>query len=1136
MSRTPVFSLLLLLAITPLLCAQEFRATLQGTVSDPSNAVIAGAALTLRNTDTSVERKVIAGADGHYMFQFLPPGNYALTTGAAGFKADVRKDIKLSLSENVRLDVVLVIGQSTETVTVTGSVTTVQAESSTLGSVVRKEIIDSLPLKGHSSLFMFTLATGVVNNRYGEDTRANDTITNVSYSANGAPTASGDVSVDGVANTVNVNRGVNISQWVPAVDAVGEFKLVTGTLPAEYGRSGGSFMNIVIKSGTNNLHGTAYEFLRNAALDANSFYNNRSGLRLARYNSKTYGFTLGGPIYVPKVYNGRNKTFFFLSFEGSREGNGLTNLLNTPTNRMRTGDFSEFPGTLYDPFSGRVVNGASIRDPIPNKIIPQSQQDPVARNIIGYYPTPNIAPASAATPWVQNFTYSYKWPRDYDTWVMKFDHNFSSRNQMFARMNFGVGKLVFPRGFDGIAAGTAPGGSGNRVRRPHFGIAFNDTHLISPRATLDFRIGYARGVEDNKPFSDGFDPVSLGFPASYKNLIQGLAFPTTNVTEMLQLGGSPLIYDPGDTWSLQPSTSIQFSSHLVKFGGEGRLVRGNFFRNTAPSGVFNFGVNETGGPNVNTPQPGFALASMLYGVGSGTMPNNTGVSIQNIYYAFYLQDDWRVTKNLTLNIGLRWEYESPRTERYDRTTRGFGFGARSPLQVPGLNLTGGLMYAGVGGLPRGIYQPDRNNFAPRIGLAYSITPKTVMRAGWALSYIPVVGSVSSDGYSNDTPWVATTNGGLTYINRLSNPFPQGLIPAIGNSLGLATLLGQSISFVEPSDVLPKFHNWHFGLQREIPGRFLVEASYVGSRGISLVSAGENLNQLHPDYFSMGPALKAQVPNPFFGVLTTGPLAGSTVAREQLLRPYPHFTGVTRSNPAFGSSIYHSLQAKAEKRLSAGVAALVSYTFSKSLSDLNGTRDAFNRSVERSVTDSDVPHRLTIAGSWDLPFGRGRHFLPNTNAVANMVIGGWQLSTSQTFQSGFPMGIGFTGGTFPVGTSPRVQVVGDPTIGASGSHQSRLDRYFNTAAFVRPADFTLGNLAPRLHSVRVPGMNNVNISATKEFTVRESLRAQFRASAYNALNHPVFGGPNTTVGNAAYGRISSQANLSRQVELGLRINF
>jgi hypothetical protein len=568
------------------------------------------------------------------------------------------------------------------------------------------------------------------------------------------------------------------------------------------------------------------------------------------------------------------------------------------------------------------------------------------------------------------------------------------------------------------------------------------------------------------------------------------------------------------------------------------VVRGNFFRNLHPAGQFSFGPNQTGGPNVNAPASGFALAAMLMGYGSGSIATNNGVSIQNVYEALYVQDDWRVTSRLTLNVGLRWEYEGPRTERYDRTTRGFAYATTSPLQrqVPGLNLRGGLLYAGVDGNSRGLYAPDRNNFAPRIGFAYSATRKTVLRGGYALSYIPVIGSVLPDGFSTETPWVASTDGGLTIINRLSNPFPSGLVPPIGNSQGLLTFVGQGVSFVEPGDRIPMFHNWQFNIQRELPSQSLVEVAYVGSRGVRLIAPGENLNGVPAEFYSQGQGLKQQVDNPFFGLFTVGGLTGRTVAREQLLRPYPQFTGVTRVNPAFGNSVYHSLQVRFEKRLDHGVAALVSYTVAKNLGDLNGPQNPFDRSRERAVTDLDVPQRLTVAASWDLPFGRNRAYLRNINRALDLAAGGWQLSTFQTYQAGFPLSFGFAGGTFAAGASPRASVIGDPTEGAQGSHAERLNRYFNTAAFVRPADFTLGNLAPRVHTVRSPGMNNVNLTLSKDFRFMEARSVQFRASAFNALNHPVFGGPNTTVGNASFGQISSQANLSRQIEFGLRLIF
>ena len=1125
----PLCGILLILS-SATLSAQEFRGSLQGQVTDPSQAAVTGAEVTLRNIGTSAERKTTTDEQGRYLFQFLPPGTYSLTTRASGFKQDLREKIEIGLSENIRLDVALALGDTTETVNITSEVSTVQTESAALGSVVRQEIINSLPLKGHSSLFMFTLATGVVNNRYGEDTRPNDTITNVSYTSNGSPVASGDVSVDGVANTVNVNRGVNISQWVPARFAVQEFKLQTGTLSAEHGRSGGSIMSLVIKSGTNQLHGDFYEFLRNAALDANLFFNNAAGRRLARYGSNTYGASLGGPIYIPKLYDGRNRTFFFFNYEGSREGNGISPVNTVPTARMRQGDFGEIAATIYDPFSVATVNGVATRTPFPNRIIPQNVQDPVGRNIMKYWPEPNQAPA-AGSPFVQNYGMSAKWPRDYESLVFKFDQQFSSNNQMFVRVNKGEGRLVFPFEWDGIATSGR-----NNVRRPHLGIAVSDTMILSPRTTVDIRLGYARGIEDNKPWSEGFDPSSLGFAGNFNNLIQGRAFPNIAVADFQQLANSPLIYDPGDTWSLQPAMTHQRGRHLLKFGGESRIIRGNFFRNTTPSGRFTFAPQQTGGPNAATPTGGFALASMLVGFGSGIMPNNTGVSIQNVYYGLYIQDDFRVNSKLTLNLGVRWEYESPRTERYNRTVRGFAFGQPSPLQVPGLNLTGGLLYAGVGGQPRGLYAPDRNNVAPRIGFAYSLNRKTVFRGGYALSYIPVVGSVLATGYSNDTPWVSSTDGGISVTNRLSNPFPGGLLPAVGNSLGLSTLLGQAVDFIEPGDRIPQFHNWNFNIQRELPSRGLIEIAYVGSRGIDIISATEQLNQLHPQYFSQGSALTQLVPNPFFGRLS-GPLSGATVQRQQLLRPYPQYTGVSRLSPAFGNTVYHSAQIKYEKRMAAGVTGLVSYTIAKNIGDISAAQNAYDRRAERSNTDLDVPQRLTIAAAWDFPIGRGKALASNIGRALDNIVGGWQLSTFSTFQSGFPLRFGVQGGTFPVGVGAiRPNAVGDPTSGASGSHQSRLNRYFNTDAFVRPADFTLGNLAPWIASVRSPGMNNVNLTLSKDFKIRETVVLEFRSSMFNAFNHPVFGGPNTTVGNAAFGRISSQANLSRQVEFGLRLTF
>jgi hypothetical protein len=1117
--------------------AQDFRSTLQGTVADPSQSSVANAAVSLRNVDTGQARSTTTDADGFYIFQFLPPGTYELTVKAAGFRTSVEKGIPLALTQVLRQDISLQLGDTADTVNVVANVSVLDTEGTSLGTAIRTEVRDNLPLKGRSSLFMFTLTPGVVNNRYGEDTRPNDTITNIFFSANGAPVAATDIFVDGAANTVNVNRGVNISQWVPSVDSIAEFKLEMGTLSAEYGRSGGSITNMVIKSGTNALHGTAYHFFRNSALDANLFFARGQGRKLAAFSANTYGFAVGGPIWLPKLYDGRNQTFWFTSFEGAREGNGQDNTLSVPTAKMRSGDFSEVPQILYDPFSVATVNGTPTRTPFAGNLIPSTRQDPVAQKIMPFWPTPNRPSPNAAQPWVQNYGFSGKWPRNYDMFVMKLDHRFSNAWSTFFRMNKGNGLLVFPNDFNGVATQGR-----NVVNRPNLGFSWGNTFLLNPSTTFDVRLGYAYGKEDNVPWSDGFDLSSLGFSPQFIRLTQRAAFPTIGVTGFNGLANSPLIADVGRTYVLQTNVSHQRGKHVLKTGADLRLLYGNFFRNTNPSGTFSFSNAWSNGPSALTPagNTGFPMASFLLGLGGGSLANNNGVSIINKYYGFFLQDDFRVTSKLTLNLGLRYEFETPRTERYDRATRGFDITTPSAL---GSGARGGLQYAGVSGQPRGIYNPDKNNIAPRFGFAYTLMPKTVLRGGYALHYMPVVGSVDPVGYSTTTS-VVTSQDGFTPKDRLSNPFPAGLAAITGNSLGLSTLVGQNISFFDPSDVTPMLHTWNINVQREVFSKSLLQLGYVGSRGIHITSdpqtgINENINHVPAQYLSLGRSLLESVPNPFAGRIAVGQLAGATVQRQQLLRPFPQFLNITRNLPTFGNTVYHSLQAKFEQRLWHGLTTIVSYTYSKNMGDIGPYQNFYNRQVERAVTSFDVPQRLTITTSWDMPVGKGHKFLTNASKPVDLLLGQWNLATFSTFQSGFPLSFGVNQNTlFLAGAgAQRPNVIGDPHAGISGSVTSRLGAYFNTAAFAQPPDFTFGNVGSRVGWLRNPGMNNINLTLTKQFMIHEKLKANLRASSFNLANHPVFAGPNTTFGALGqFGRISAQANLSRQTELVLRLIF
>jgi hypothetical protein len=1120
------------LAISLNLFAQDFRATLQGTITDPQGASIANASVSLRNVETGVERNTTSGDDGFYRLQFLTPGPYSLQVRAPGFRSAVRDGITLSLSQTLREDVALVLGETSETVQVRAEVNTVETDTTALGTAIRQEIRDNLPLKGRSSLFMFALTPGVVNNRYGEDTRPNDTITNILFSANGAPVAATDVFVDGVANTVNVNRGVNISQWVPAVDSIGEFKLEVGSLSAEYGRSGGSMTNIATRSGTNQIRGSLYEFFRNSRLDANQFFARGQGRRLAPYGANTFGVAVGGPIL-------KNRTFWFTNYEGSREGNAIDFTGSVPTARMRTGDFGEVPLVIYDPLSVADVGGVPTRTPFAGNVIPQNRQDPVARNVIGFYPTANRT-ASTAQPWVNNFNFAGKWPRNYNMFVAKVDHQFNQNYNTFFRVNYGTALLIFPFQFDGIATDGR-----NVVNRPHFGLSWGNTFLLSPRRTLDIRVGYARAKEDNKPYSDGFDLASLGLPQSYINGVQNQAFPNIRVNGFMNLAGSGLVVDPGYTYTLQPSLAEQRGKHLLRYGADLRLLYGNFFRNLNGSGTFNFTNQWSNGPRADAPlgATGFPMASMLIGTpATGSIDQNTGVSILNKYYAFFIQDDWRIASNVTLNLGLRYEFETPRTERYDRATRGFD--RTVPYTVGNVPVNGGLAFANTNGLPRGIYDRDTNNFAPRIGIAWSVTPKTVVRTGYALNYVPVVGSVDAVGYSVTTPMVVSANG-INIVNRLSNPFPQGQLTPIGNSLGPQTLVGQNISFVEPNDRTPMYHTWNINIQRQVFNGGLVQAGYIGGRGTQLtseVSIGnniiENINQVHPDYLSLGTALNQVVSNPFFGAIASGPLAGPTVARQQLLRPFPQFGNITRNLPAFGNNSYHSLQLKFETRSWKGLTTLIAYTWARNLGDIGAHQNYYNRQIERGPMAFDTPQRLTTTISWDVPVGRSRAFGTDMNRALDAAIGGWNIAMFNTFQSGFPLAFGTNANTLLLAGAGglRPNVVGDPMQGISGSHQDRLSRYFNTQAFAQPANFTFGNAPRRASYVRNPGMDNWNLTLTKTFSITERFKVNLRGSSFNLMNHPVFGGPNTTLGVAQFGVISGQANISRQHEVVLKVLF
>ncbi|MGA1995930.1 MAG: carboxypeptidase-like regulatory domain-containing protein, partial [Bryobacteraceae bacterium] len=909
--------------------AQEFRATLRGTVLDPNKAVVPGAELTLVNVETSVQRRTISNGDGDYAFEFVPPGKYSVTTKAKGFKTDEHVGIPVNVGETVRLDVNLVLGESTQNIEVSASVVSVATDSSSSAMLVRQDIVESLPIKGHGSLTMYQLVPGIVfvgnGNKFSDDVRPIDQSNNMRYTENGSPLNTGQVVLDGIPDTVDVNRGFYIAAYVPSTDSISEFKLQSGTLPAEFGRTSGSVMNVLIKSGTNDLHGTMYDSLRSSALDANLFFNNIVGTKLAAYHNNNFGGSLGGPVWLPKVYNGKDKTFFFVSYDASRGGQVEGSRLNVPTPQMRTGNFSQVTTPVYNPYSVQPVNGVQTRTPFPGNLIPTQLQDTVGQNMMQYWPTPNVAP-STGNPWVGDYIVSNSFMSSWDFVNIKFDQVISSKQQLFARVNFGPGIVGNPFDFQGVAS---PGNYVNK--RPNLGAALGDSYVFSPTVAAAFRVGFERSNNTTTPFSDGFNVASLGFASSFLQAAsQGASFPTLSFNDGMEgLGQTGFARNPGATISTEDAVTIVRGRHLFKAGADIEEIRGNQFSNSAPDGTFSFSSLQTGGPNAAAPSGGFALASMLVGFGSsGSVSTAPAISYENVYYGFYFQDDFRVSSKLTINMGLRWEHETPRTESFNRSVVGFAYNTPSPIQsqVPGYTLNGGLTYAGVNGAPRGLYTPDWHNFSPRLGFAYSLNSKTVIHGGYSLMYVPIATTLITTGYSVSSPWATSLDGGITVNNKLSNPLPGGALPVTGNSLGLSTLLGQGVSFYDPSDRPPAFHNWELNIQRALPGSGVLTVSYSGSRAIHLLAASNvNIDQIPAQDFSLGSALTQTVPNPFYGIFTAGSLTGATVQRAQLLRPYPEFSSVTRDSPGYGNSHYEAMQFNYEKGLGHGLTAVAAFT-------------------------------------------------------------------------------------------------------------------------------------------------------------------------------------------------------------------
>ena len=1161
--RSLICLVILLAGVTPV-WGQEARGTITGTVTDPSKGVLPGASVTVTNVAMGTNVALVTNEVGFFEAPYLIPGTYRVAVEMTGFKKYVRDNVEVRVGDRLALELPLELGTAQEEVTVTAETPLLQTTSASLGEVVDLRRVAELPTPHGDPFALIGLAAGVSFRGSPRLDRPFEPTHIVGYSMNGTRSNRSDITIDGVPATSTANAGEVIASFVPPQDLVQEFKVQTATFDAGFGNTEGGVTNLSLKSGTNQLHGTAYIVKTPASLLANDFFANANDIPLPDFRYTRWSGTAGGPIVLPGMYNGRQRTFFMYGHESIPEARPRNNGTPTvPTERMRNGDFSELLALgpqyqIYNPLTRRAIGGGRFQqDPFPNNIIPAHLINPVAQAILEYIALPRT-PGNAAG--IGNYQRpELKEETEYASNTIRVDHVISQKQRMYGRVSWYDRNSNYNNYFDNLATGEWFKFISRQAAIDHV-YTFNATTFLNLRYGYD---RFLRGINAN-PASHGFDLTSLGFPASYNAAIPQairrfprIAFAPYQGTA---IGGEDR---PTETQSFMATLTKTKGSHSLRTGMELRRYRETdvFFGNDL-TGTFNFDATWTRGPLDNSPtapqSAGQSFASFLLGLpSSGSVNRPAEYDERSTTWGFYVQDDWRVGSRLTVNLGLRYEFETPLTEAQNRSVRGFDFDASQPMEAAAraalnpaatgvsreqFNVKGGLTFPGVDGQPEGLYETPKDNIMPRAGFAYEINPQTVLSGGYGMFYGFLGqrrGDVIQSGFSATTSLVPTLDNGLTFIETLSNPFQNGIAEPVGAELGIRTFLGQSISFFDSDPVSPRNQRWQIGVQRSAGKHWVAEANYVGNYG-SRLQTSRNLNATPLEYLSTSPErdqaridfLSAQVPNPFFGLMPTtagAAFRGANIARERLLRPYPHFDAVnTTAND--GWSWYHSMRLGLKRRFANGYMVAANYTLSR-FTQATEFLNAADPEPTEVISDQDSPHRISVSGIWELPFGRDRRFGAAVHPVVLKIISGWQVSGIYAYQSGTPLGFGnvlFTGNLDDIALP-----AGDRTI----------QRWFNVdAGFNRVPTQQLGSnvrtFPLRLDSVRSDPVNNVDLSLIKNTRLVRDALLQLRFEALNAFNHPLFPGPSTDPLAVAFGSIiaSTQVNYSRRVQLMAKLIF
>jgi hypothetical protein len=1135
--------------------SQAITATLNGSVLDQSGQTISGATVTLTNGAQGITRTATTSDAGLYSFTLLTPGEYTLQVQAPGFKQYKQEGITLIAGQTAEQTVKLTVGAPTEQVEVTAQAPLLNVDNANISSDISARQVVELPLNLRNVIGLAELNSSVSNTAEeqvvgapGTSGNADQDISFLNFGGTFFDTA--EYLLDGTWDT-RVDWGGVI--YVPSVDAVQEFKIQTNAFTAQYGFSSGNVINVVTKSGSNEFHGDAYEFYRNSALDARYFFSDTQ----PSFSRNQFGGTIGGPIR-------KDKTFFFAYYEGLRQSTPATFVGTVPTMDQENGNFSAFlgaqvvgpggpeldaegrpilSGAIYNPFStrqithgqvdpvtGLLVTGPSgyIRDPFPGNIIPANLIDAISGAVAkgGYWPTPT----SGAL--INNFTSSQSAATHSNEYSGRIDHNFTDDDRLNVRWSQKYeAKVNFPTYY----GASDEGGPGVVAPNNRYSINAGYTHVFSPTFAMSVDFGINRHVEQSVTQSFGFDSSKLGLPTFIDSIAP--SFPEFQPQAYAALGAQAGLDNymvPQTLWT----TSVDFTKlkgkHELAFGFMDIWARidGGHYAST----VLQFQDTSTAGPDPQnqTAGTGNGFASFLLGVGSGN--DQTGFNqfpaTDKHFLAWYLQDGWKVTRKLTLNLGLRYEIQTAPTERENQQEY-FNFTATNPISsAVGFTVPGELVFNS--GNNRGLYNTSYTNFAPRIGAAYQWRDKLVLRAGYGLFFVPnFYGQGPNTGYSQSTPWVTSLNNGISPSSTLSgnavvglpSAFPNGEVSPTGNTLGGLTDVGFGLNPVTDNvRHSPYVEQWMGGVQYAFTNNDLLDVAYVGNHGVHVLAQYLEWNEMPASDLAMGNALNAMVPNPFFGHITSSGcgLDQPTIIASQLLRPYPQYCSVTEAEPAVGSSNYNALEVTYTHRWHNGLDLNVSYTYSKFIDDVQGNsgwafpgsgssvRNSYDLAAERSLDVTDIPHSLVVNYNYELPFGQGKSYGGDWSKPVNAVLGGWQWSGILTAKSGLPLSI-----------NPA-----DNNVGAAGFNQrpnivagvnpvpadQNINNWINPAAFSQPAAFTFGDAPRFLSDLRGPKYFNWDMGIQKSWRFSDSKRFQFRFEMFNALNHPNFFEPDTNLGD------------------------